>query len=226
MHTRPWCWMLSLRFGSTNSSPSSCTIFHTAGKLCNYFITLPDIVITLLHSLRQPAYLSIVGSGVNSAILHYSANTRQVQDGDLVLVDAGGEYEGYGTDITRTFPANGKFTDQQREIYQIVLDAQQAAIAAVKPGVSFTNLTSVALHTMAQGLLKVIIPLTGFYYTCSNFLFCTGWFCARWSWRTDCQWCDARVHAARSRTLCRCWCARPWLHSGTNQWYILCPIII
>eukprot|EP00029_Vermamoeba_vermiformis_P011524 TRINITY_DN6352_c0_g1_i1.p1 TRINITY_DN6352_c0_g1~~TRINITY_DN6352_c0_g1_i1.p1 ORF type:complete len:525 (-),score=177.12 TRINITY_DN6352_c0_g1_i1:380-1954(-) len=104
--------------------------------------------------LRQPAYLSIVGSGVNSAILHYSANTRQIKDGDLVLVDAGGEYEGYGTDITRTFPANGKFTDQQREIYQIVLDAQQAAIDAVKPGVSFTNLTSVALHTMAQGLLK------------------------------------------------------------------------
>jgi Xaa-Pro dipeptidase len=109
--------------------------------------------------LRQPAYLSIVGSGVNSAILHYSANTRQVQDGDLVLVDAGGEYEGYGTDITRTFPANGKFTDRQREIYQIVLDAQKAAIDAVKPGASFTNLTSIALHTMAQGLLKA-----GFVY--------------------------------------------------------------
>ncbi len=123
---------------------------------------------TFVRSLRQPAYLSIVGSGVNSAILHYSANTRQVKDGDLVLVDAGGEYEGYGTDITRTFPANGKFTDQQREIYQIVLDAQKAAIEAIKPGMPFANLTSIALHTLAQGLLKVSYSANTLSVTCFN----------------------------------------------------------
>jgi Xaa-Pro aminopeptidase len=148
--------MSDLPCGSTSSSPCSCTTFRSAGKSnhrCSCAIAKYSNA--FVCSLRQPAYLSIVGSGVNSAILHYSANTRQVQDGDLVLVDAGGEYEGYGTDITRTFPANGKFTDRQREIYQIVLDAQKAAIDAVKPGASFTNLTSIALHTMAQGLLKV-----------------------------------------------------------------------
>lgn len=128
-----------------------------------------------VRSLRQAAYTSIVGSGVNSAILHYSANARQVQNGDLVLVDAGGEYEGYGTDITRTFPANGTFTAPQREIYQIVLDAQKAAIDAIKPGVSFTNLTSIALHTMAQGLLKASYSARqGLMSRALTFRICTG----------------------------------------------------
>jgi Xaa-Pro aminopeptidase len=81
------------------------------------------------------AYSPIVGSGPNSVVLHYMANRRRVDAGELVVMDVGGECSDYATDVTRTAPANGKFTPRQREIYEIVLGAQKAAIAAVKPGV-------------------------------------------------------------------------------------------
>jgi Xaa-Pro aminopeptidase len=83
---------------------------------------------------EREAYAPIVGTGLNSTVLHYSALTDQIMDGDVVVMDVGGEYGGYAADITRTVPANGKFTPRQREIYEIVLGAQNAAIAAVKPG--------------------------------------------------------------------------------------------
>jgi Xaa-Pro aminopeptidase len=83
---------------------------------------------------EREAYAPIVGTGLNSTVLHYSALTEQIMDGDVVVMDVGGEYGGYAADITRTVPANGKFTPRQREIYDIVLGAQNAAIAAVKPG--------------------------------------------------------------------------------------------
>jgi Xaa-Pro aminopeptidase len=83
---------------------------------------------------EREAYAPIVGTGLNSTVLHYSALTEQIMDGDVVVMDVGGEYGGYAADITRTVPANGKFTPRQREIYEIVLGAQNAAIAAVKPG--------------------------------------------------------------------------------------------
>jgi Xaa-Pro aminopeptidase len=83
---------------------------------------------------EREAYAPIVGTGLNSTVLHYSALTEQIKDGDVVVMDVGGEYGGYAADITRTVPANGKFTPRQREIYEIVLGAQNAAIAAVKPG--------------------------------------------------------------------------------------------
>jgi Xaa-Pro aminopeptidase len=82
----------------------------------------------------REAYAPIVGTGFNSTVLHYSALNAQINDGDVVVVDVGGEYGGYAADITRTLPANGKFTPRQREIYEIVLGAQNAALAAVKPG--------------------------------------------------------------------------------------------
>jgi Xaa-Pro aminopeptidase len=82
----------------------------------------------------REAYAPIVGAGFNSTVLHYSALDGEIHDGDLVVIDVGGEYGGYAADITRTLPANGKFTPRQREIYDIVLGAQDAAIAAVKPG--------------------------------------------------------------------------------------------
>jgi Xaa-Pro dipeptidase len=103
--------------------------------------------------LRQPAYLSIVGSGPNSAYLHYSSNERQIKDGDLVLVDAGGEYLGYATDITRTFPANGRFTENQKLIYNIVLMAHKNAAALLAPGAVWSNITETASRTIAQGLI-------------------------------------------------------------------------
>ncbi len=85
---------------------------------------------------ERPAYAPIVGSGLNSTVLHYSDDSGTVQAGDLVLMDAAGEYSLYASDITRTVPANGKFTAREREIYDIVLGAQKAAIAAFQPGKS------------------------------------------------------------------------------------------
>jgi Xaa-Pro aminopeptidase len=83
---------------------------------------------------EREAYAPIVGTGLNSTVLHYSALTEQIMDGDVVVIDVACEYGGYAADITRTLPANGKFTPRQREIYDIVLGAQNAAIAAIKPG--------------------------------------------------------------------------------------------
>jgi len=85
---------------------------------------------------ERPAYASIVGSGFNSTVLHYSANSKKIDDGDLVVMDVAGEYAMYASDITRTLPANGHFTARQREIYNIVLGAQQAAARAVVAGKS------------------------------------------------------------------------------------------
>ncbi len=82
----------------------------------------------------RSAYTPIVGSGLNSTILHYSANHRRIEGGDVVVMDVGAECADYATDITRTVPASGRFTDRQREIYEIVLGAQKAAIEAIKPG--------------------------------------------------------------------------------------------
>lgn len=91
------------------------------------------------NGCERPSYAPIVGSGINSTILHYSANDRTMQDGDILLVDAACEYSMYAADITRTVPVNGHFTPRQREIYLIVLGAQQAAIKAFVPGKSTIN---------------------------------------------------------------------------------------
>ena len=88
---------------------------------------------------ERSAYPPIVGAGFNSTVLHYSSLRDQIKDGDLVVLDVGGQYSGYSADITRTLPANGKFTPRQREIYEIVLGAQNAALAALKPGMSFAR---------------------------------------------------------------------------------------
>ena len=85
------------------------------------------------HNTRM-AYLPIVGSGPNSCTLHYVSNDRQMQDGDLVLIDIGCEYENYASDVTRTIPVNGRFTSEQRALYDIVLEAQEAAMAMIAPG--------------------------------------------------------------------------------------------
>ncbi|KAF0240542.1 MAG: Xaa-Pro aminopeptidase, partial [bacterium] len=107
-----------------------------------------------------PAYNSIVGSGPNTTILHYVENNRQIQDNELLLVDAGAEYEYYCSDITRTYPANGRFTAAQREIYEIVLAAQLAAIEKVKPGLVFDDIHNTALNMIVDGLLGLGL-LTG-----------------------------------------------------------------
>jgi len=104
---------------------------------------------------RFVAYPSIVGSGDNACILHYTENSQEIKDGDLILIDAGCEINHYASDITRTFPANGKFSDEQKALYQIVLDAQFAAIDAVKPGNHFNHPHEAALRVITQGLVDL-----------------------------------------------------------------------
>ncbi len=101
---------------------------------------------------RSPAYGSIVGAGANGCILHYRENDSVIRDGDLVLIDAGCELEHYAADITRTFPANGKFSKEQQALYEITLEAQYAAIATVKPGAHWNEPHDAAVKTIAQGL--------------------------------------------------------------------------
>ena len=105
-------------------------------------------------------YPSIVGSGFNTTILHYNTNNEQIKDGDMVLIDAGAEYNIFTGDITRCFPANGKFTKAQREIYEAVLAANKAVIAMVKPGVRFTDLHDKAVEVVTDGLMALGL-LTG-----------------------------------------------------------------
>ncbi|MDP3650762.1 MAG: aminopeptidase P N-terminal domain-containing protein [Rhodoferax sp.] len=114
----------------------------------------------LLHEFRRhgsqyPAYGSIVAAGANACVLHYRADAGQIRDGELVLIDAGCELDGYASDITRTFPANGKFTGPQRALYDLVHASQQAAIAATRVGARFTDPHEATVKVLAQGLLDV-----------------------------------------------------------------------
>lgn len=114
----------------------------------------------LLHEFVRngcaaPAYNSIVGSGHNACILHYNDNNKMLADGDLVLIDAGGELDHYAADITRTFPANGNFSAPQRALYDVVLAAQLAAIDCVKPGASWQAPHDAAVYVLSQGLLDL-----------------------------------------------------------------------
>ena len=102
-----------------------------------------------------PSYNSIVGGGENGCILHYVENNKELKDGDLVLIDAACEYEFYASDITRTFPVNGKFSPEQKALYQVVLDAQIAAIDAVRIGNSYKEPHHVAVRILVQGLLDL-----------------------------------------------------------------------
>lgn len=107
------------------------------------------------HGCRSPAYPSIVGGGENGCILHYIENNAKLKNNDLLLIDAGAEYECYAGDITRTFPVNGKFSPAQAALYRVVLDAQKAAIAAVKPGNHWNQPHEVAVEVLTQGLVDL-----------------------------------------------------------------------
>jgi len=114
----------------------------------------------LLHEFRRhgsqyPAYGSIVAAGANACVLHYRADAGLVRNGELVLIDAGCELDGYASDITRTFPANGTFTGPQRTLYELVLASQEAAVAATRPGARFTDPHDATVRVLAQGMLDV-----------------------------------------------------------------------
>ncbi|HEY7871651.1 MAG TPA: Xaa-Pro aminopeptidase [Rudaea sp.] len=118
-----------------------------------------EIEAELLHEFRRrgavPSYEPIVGGGANGCVLHYRANNAPLKDGDLLLIDAGAEYECYASDITRTFPVNGKFSLEQRALYELVLAAQKAAIEQVRPGKPFGAYHDAAVRTLTAGLIKL-----------------------------------------------------------------------
>ncbi|AFJ45792.1 Xaa-Pro aminopeptidase [Shimwellia blattae] len=107
------------------------------------------------HGARYPSYNTIVGSGENGCILHYTENESAMRAGDLVLIDAGCEYQGYAGDITRTFPVNGKFTPAQRAVYDIVLESLETAIRLYRPGTSIQAVTSEVVRIMVSGLVRL-----------------------------------------------------------------------
>ncbi|SMC29790.1 aminopeptidase P Metallo peptidase. MEROPS family M24B [Andreprevotia lacus DSM 23236] len=107
------------------------------------------------NGARFPAYGSIVATGANACVLHYVENTSRIADGDLLLIDAGGEYEGYASDITRTFPANGKFSGPQKAVYEVVLAAHAAARGEARPGKRWNDMHDAAVNVLAQGLLDL-----------------------------------------------------------------------
>jgi Xaa-Pro aminopeptidase len=96
------------------------------------------------HGAETLAYNSIVGAGLNGTVLHYMDNNQPINDGDMIVIDSGAAYRGYAADITRTFPANGKFTPDQREVYEVVLKSQLAAIKAVRTGVKMSDVDAAA----------------------------------------------------------------------------------
>ncbi len=117
-----------------------------------------EIEAELLHEFRRngaqaPAYTPIVAAGANACVLHYSANNGKCGDGDLLLIDAGCEFDSYASDITRTYPVNGRFSAPQKLLYQLVLDAQQAALDVIRPGTPYTAIHEAAVRVLAQGML-------------------------------------------------------------------------
>jgi Xaa-Pro aminopeptidase len=130
-----------------------------AMQVCSPGMHEYEIEAELLHEFRcagmVPAYPSIVGGGENSCILHYTDNRSPLQDGDLLLIDAGAEYDCYASDITRTFPVNGRFSTAQKALYEVVLAAQQAAIKQVQPGNHWNAPHTAAVKVLTRGLVKL-----------------------------------------------------------------------
>jgi Xaa-Pro aminopeptidase len=136
----------------------SAQAHRRAMQICRPGMREYELEAELLYTFRRngaqaPAYGSIVAAGANACVLHYPAGNAIARDGDLILIDAACELDGYATDITRTFPANGRFSPAQRELYDIVLAAQQAAIDATRAGVSFEAPHDAAVRVLAHGLL-------------------------------------------------------------------------
>jgi Xaa-Pro aminopeptidase len=132
-----------------------------------------EIEAELLHEFRRngsqfPAYTPIVAAGANACVLHYNANNAQCRDGDLILIDAGCELDSYASDITRTYPVNGRFSAPQRALYELVLAAQAAALAAVAPGRPYSDIHDAAVHVLAQGMLDLGLLDKARYGTAEN----------------------------------------------------------
>jgi Xaa-Pro aminopeptidase len=119
-----------------------------------------EVEAMLEHYFRRqgasgPSYTSIVGAGPNATVLHYISNNGELRDGELLLVDAGAEYKGYASDITRTFPINGRYTKAQREIYDLVLETQMACVEMVRPGTTHDELKSHSIEMLTEGMVRL-----------------------------------------------------------------------
>lgn len=138
----------------------SAAAHRRAMQICVPGMTEYQIEAELIHEFmrrgaRSPAYPPIVGGGANGCILHYTQNSAGLKDGDLLLIDAGAEYDGYASDVTRTFPVGGEFNPEQREIYEIVLAAQIAAIDEVRPGNLWNDPHDAAVRVLTEGLVSL-----------------------------------------------------------------------
>ena len=138
----------------------SAAAHERAMRICRPGMTEYRIEAELLHEFAQggcraPAYPSIVAGGANACTLHYTRNSDRLRKGDLLLIDAGAEYECYASDITRTFPVNGKFSRAQRDVYSLVLAAQAAAIDTAAPGRTFEDVHMAAVRVLAEGLIDL-----------------------------------------------------------------------
>ena len=122
--------------------------------LYEYQVAAKMVEVHAMGGSEAEGYSPIVGAGFNSTVLHYDKLSRKIQDGDIVVLDVGAQYSGYSADITRTLPANGKFTPRQREIYDIVLGAQNAAIAAIKPGMNLCRTGDKNLYKIAYDYIN------------------------------------------------------------------------
>ncbi len=131
-----------------------------AMQACRPGITEYQIEAEMLHEFirrgaRSPAYPPIIGGGANSCILHYTENTEILEEGDILLIDAGAEYDNYASDITRTFPVSGKFSRDQRAVYDLVLEAQLAAIEEVRPGNHWNDPHEAAVKVLTEGMVAL-----------------------------------------------------------------------
>jgi Xaa-Pro aminopeptidase len=137
----------------------ACRAHRRAMQACRPGMHEYEIEAELLHEFRSagmvPAYPSIVGGGENGCILHYTANASELRDGDLLLIDAGAEYDCYASDVTRTFPVNGRFSETQKMLYEVVLAAQLAAIKKVAPGNHWNAPHTAAVRVLTRGLMKL-----------------------------------------------------------------------
>jgi Xaa-Pro aminopeptidase len=145
-----------IRYAAAISAEAHCQAMRVCKPgLAEYQVQAELERVFLNMGARSPAYGSIVAGGSNAVILHYVENNATLQDGDLLLIDAASEYRGYASDITRTFPVNGKFSKPQREIYDLTLRAQLAALAVAKPGVTLAELHEAASKTLRRGLIEL-----------------------------------------------------------------------
>jgi len=141
------------------SAQVAAAAHQRAMQTCKPGMNEAEIYAELLHTFAsaqtEPSYIPIVAGGANACVLHYISNRDELRDGDLLLIDAGAEYDGYASDITRTFPVNGRFSAEQRALYEVVMKAQLEAIDAVKVGVPWEHVHETAVRVASEGMLDL-----------------------------------------------------------------------